>query len=113
MQMPAAHRCPLVFIDAIHITIPDLKLLHALQCRLAGVHSINANASSASQPLMSHLNQEGQAVATAGPAGPQEPAAVADAPPDMGTCDPKYWSCPGAAGYKIRGLTYLKVFLMP
>lgn len=24
-----------------------------------------------------------------------------------GTCDPKYWSCPGAAGFRVRGPKYL------
>ena len=26
-----------------------------------------------------------------------------------GTCAPKYWSCPGDAGFKVRGHKYLKV----
>ena len=78
-------------------------------CRLAAVRSIAADASSQSQPLMVHLNQDGQAVATAGEGAAAQAPDVAEAPADRGTCDPKYWSCPGAAGYKIRGSTYLKV----
>ena len=31
-----------------------------------------------------------------------------DSPPPTGTCDPKFWSCPGAAGFKVRGTRYLK-----
>ena len=73
------------------------------------MRTITADASSMSQPLVAHLNQEGDVVASGVQTENQQPAAVADAAPDMGTCDPKYWSCPGAAGYKIRGLTYLKV----
>ena len=98
-------QCPLT---ASILLCSLFNILHAC-CRLAGVHTITADASSISQPLVSHLNQEGEVVAIAGQTENQQAAAVADSAPDMGTCDPKYWSCPGAAGYKIRGSTYLKV----
>ena len=59
---------------------------------------------------MQHVNAEGEALATAGaegdPGGPQ----VENAPAELSSCDPMYWSCPGAAGYKVRGQTYLKVW---
>lgn len=29
-------------------------------------------------------------------------------PPSSGTCDTKFWSCPGAAGFKVRGERYLR-----
>ncbi|KAL3141693.1 hypothetical protein ABBQ32_004380 [Trebouxia sp. C0010 RCD-2024] len=66
-----------------------------------------ADASSSTQPLAQHLNAEGDMVATTGGeegdgGGPDRESANA------GTCDPKYWSCPGAAGYKVRSQTYLK-----
>ena len=28
--------------------------------------------------------------------------------PSTGTCDEKFWSCPGSAGFKIRGPSYLR-----
>lgn len=28
--------------------------------------------------------------------------------PSTGTCDEKFWSCPGSAGFKIRGPNYLR-----
>ena len=73
------------------------------------MHIHTAETSSMSQPLLTHDQQEGLIMATASQVHIETHAAVADAAPDMGTCDPKYWSCPGAAGYKVRGLTYLKV----
>lgn len=84
---------------------------HVLSCRLAAVRTnIVADASSGAEPLVQHMNADGETVATAGEqegydGGPH----VSDAPADLGTCDPKYWSCPGAAGYRVRGQTYLKV----
>jgi len=55
------------------------------------------------------VNADGETVATAGEEGDGGGPATQDAPANLGTCDPKYWSCPGAAGYKVRGQTYLKV----
>ena len=79
--------------------------------RLATVRTnLVADASSSSQPLMQHVNAEGETVATAGAEGDPEGPEVEHAPAELGTCDPKYWSCPGAAGYKVRGQTYLKVW---
>ncbi len=68
-----------------------------------------ADASSSAEPLVHHVNADGETVATAGEEGDGGGPATQDAPANMGTCDPKYWSCPGAAGYKVRGQTYLKV----
>ncbi|KAK9823769.1 hypothetical protein WJX72_005371 [[Myrmecia] bisecta] len=51
---------------------------------------------------------------TTSAAGPSVAAAIVaegsigDARFASGTLDPKYWSCPGAAGYKVRGVNYLK-----
>lgn len=67
-----------------------------------------ADASSSAEPLMQHVNAAGETVATAGGDG-GGPDGGPCAPANVGTCDPKYWSCPGAAGYKVRGQTYLKV----
>ena len=58
---------------------------------------------------MQHVNAEGETVATAGEEGDGGGPNVAEAPAALGTCDPKYWSCPGAAGYKVRGQTSRKV----
>ena len=70
-----------------------------------------ADASSSAEPLVQHVNAAGETVATAG--GEEGDGGGPDgglcAPANVGTCDPKYWSCPGAAGYKVRGQTYLKV----
>ena len=67
--------------------------------------------SSSAEPLVQHVNAAGETVASAG--GKEGdgggPDGGACAPVNVGTCDPKHWSCPGAAGYKIRGQTYLKV----
>ena len=79
-----------------------------INCRLAAVGTSTAG-TSMSQPMVSHVHVEEAVMATAGQAESEEAVAMADATPDMGTCDPKYWSCPGAAGNKVRGLTYLKV----
>ena len=68
-----------------------------------------ADASSSAEPLVQHVNADGETVATAGEEGDGGGPATQDAPANLGTCDPKYWSCPGAAGYKVRGQTYLKV----
>ena len=68
-----------------------------------------ADATSGAEPQMQHVNADGNMVATAAEGGGDGGPADQDAPADMGTCDPKYWSCPGAAGYKVRGQTYLKV----
>lgn len=82
-----------------------------MACRLAAVRTnLVADASSGTQPLVQHLNAQGDTVATSGgeegdDGGPNGGSANA------GTCDPKYWSCPGAAGYKVRSQTYLKVCL--
>eukprot|EP00884_Botryococcus_braunii_P002944 jgi/Botrbrau1/12650/Bobra.67_1s0016.1 len=43
-------------------------------------------------------------------AGPGESSGIGDGggpPGDRGSCDPRYWSCPGAAGFHIRGANYL------
>ena len=78
--------------------------------RLAAVRTnLVADASSSAEPLVRHVNADGEPVATAGEEGDGGGPATQDAPANMGTCDPKYWSCPGAAGYKVRGQTYLKV----
>ena len=70
--------------------------------------------SSSAEPLVQHRNADGETVATAG--GLEGDGGGPDggpcAPANRGTCDPKYWSCPGAAGYKVRGQTYLKVRLI-
>ena len=70
-----------------------------------------ADASSSAEPLVQHMNADGETVATAG--GQEGDGGGPDggdcAAANVGTCDPKYWSCPGAAGYKVRGQTYLKV----
>ena len=55
------------------------------------------------------MNADRETVATAGEEGDGGGPATQDASANMGSCDPKYWSCPGAAGYKVRGQTYLKV----
>jgi len=68
-----------------------------------------ADASSSAEPLVQHVNADGETVATAGEEGDGGGPATQDAPANLGTCDPKYWSCPGAAGYRVRGQTYLKV----
>lgn len=82
-----------------------------MACRLASVRTnLVADASSSSaEPLVQHLNAEGDTIATAGEEGDGVGANGGGA--NVGTCDPKYWSCPGAAGYKVRGQTYLKVRL--
>jgi len=78
--------------------------------RLAAVRTnLVADASSSAEPLVQHVNADGERVATAGEEGDGGGPATQDAPANLGTCDPKYWSCPGAAGYKVRGQTYLKV----
>lgn len=79
-------------------------------CRLAAVRTnLVADASSSAEPLVQHMNAAGETVATAGDEHDGTGPDVANAPANVGTCDPKYWSCPGAAGYKVRGQTYLKV----
>jgi len=78
--------------------------------RLAAVRTnLVADASSSAEPLVQHVNADRETVATAGEEGDGGGPATQDAPANLGTCDPKYWSCPGAAGYKVRGQTYLKV----
>lgn len=69
-----------------------------------------ADASSSAEPLVQHVNADGETVATTGEEGDGGGPATQDATANLGTCDPKYWSCPGAAGYKVRGQTYLKVW---
>lgn len=87
----------------------EFHSITCINCRLAAVRTSTADTSSMSQPMVSHDHLAEAVMATAGQAESQEAVAMADAAPDMGTCDPKYWSCPGAAGNKVRGLTYLKV----
>ena len=78
--------------------------------RLAAVRTnLVADASSSAEPLVQHMNAAGETVATVGEEGDGAGSDVPNAPANVGTCDPKYWSCPGAAGYKVRGQTYLKV----
>ena len=78
--------------------------------RLTAVRTnLVADASSSAEPLMQHVNANGETVATATEGGDGSGPAAQGGPVDMGTCDPKYWSCPGAAGYRVRGQTYLKV----
>lgn len=44
------------------------------------------------------------------PTLPQGLAPLVDEPStDSGCLDPQYWSCPGAAGFKLRGQNYLRV----
>ncbi|DBA89089.1 hypothetical protein WJX77_009682 [Trebouxia sp. C0004] len=77
--------------------------------KLAAVRTnLVADASSSAEPRVQHVNADGETVATAGEEGDSGGPATQDAPANLGTCDPKYWSCPGAAGYKVRGQTYLK-----
>lgn len=56
---------------------------------------------------------EGAALKPAGgtPSAGPAPAGGAENLWPRGTCAQRYWSCPGAAGYKIRGPTYLRVRL--
>lgn len=56
---------------------------------------------------------EGAALKPAGgtPSAGPAPAGGAETLWPRGTCAQRYWSCPGAAGYKIRGPTYLRVRL--
>eukprot|EP00891_Asterochloris_glomerata_P006240 jgi/Astpho2/6240/fgenesh1_pg.00088_%23_51_t len=53
---------------------------------------------------------EGAALKPAGgtPSAGPAPAGGAENLWPRGTCAQRYWSCPGAAGYKIRGPTYLR-----
>ncbi|KAL0043136.1 hypothetical protein WJX79_010214 [Trebouxia sp. C0005] len=77
--------------------------------KLAAVRTnLVADASSSAEPLVQHVNADGETVATTGEEGDGGGPATQDATANLGTCDPKYWSCPGAAGYKVRGQTYLK-----
>ena len=88
-----------------------ILLLYHLRCfRLAVVHTrIVVNATGSSEAVVQHVNLEGETVATAGDEGDGGGPDIVGAPANVGTCDPKYWSCPGAAGYRVRGQTYLKV----
>ena len=61
--------------------------------------------SSSKSPMLSP--SAGRAVG----AGAELDAALDDddsSPPHTGTCPAHFWSCPGAAGFKVRGARYLR-----
>jgi hypothetical protein len=72
--------------------------------------SVHAAATAAAIPsAQASLAAAAEAAGVALPAGAAiDPAQLEAGCSPLGTCNPKYWSCPGAAGFKLRGASYLK-----
>ncbi|KAL4450695.1 hypothetical protein ABPG77_001051 [Micractinium sp. CCAP 211/92] len=108
--------------EAVELPRPRLQrtttmLAYRKEPLLAAQKHAAEAAAAAATPLMSALHPApGLPTVPEAPAGAGDVPLAGEAALDLaaanawavgGTCDPKYWECPGDAGFKLRGATYL------